>query len=320
MAARRAHRRRSRRWLGIVLAYDSYYWPPGRPRLAGELLRGRDGLRPLPGRGRWRRWPGGRTAGALAGGARAAASRTSTRTPRSGGRSMFSGFMINTWIAATMVAVIAGVVGFFVVLRGSAFAAHAIPHGAFAGAAGAILIGANTILGLGVFAVGGALGIGWLGRRGRHDVATALALVLMLGLGALFLSLASSTRRRSTRCSSARCWACPPTSCCPMAGLGLACILAIAVLYRPLLLTSITPEVSRGARGEPGADGDRLPARGRARGHHDRAGGGGVPDVQPDDRPRRPPPAPSPTARVAPWGSRWRSPSPSSGSGSPSRT
>ena len=82
---------------------------------------------------------------------------------------MFSGFMVNTWIAATMVAVIAGVVGFFVVLRGSAFAAHAIPHGSFGGAAGAVLIGANTILGLGIFAVGGALGIGWLSRRGRHD-------------------------------------------------------------------------------------------------------------------------------------------------------
>ncbi len=39
---------------------------------------------------------------------------------------MFSGFMLNTWIAATAVAVIAGVTGFFAVLRGSAFAAHSI--------------------------------------------------------------------------------------------------------------------------------------------------------------------------------------------------
>ena len=50
---------------------------------------------------------------------------------------MFSGFMVNAWIAATIVAVVAGVVGFFIVLRGSAFVAHAIPNGAFAGAAGA---------------------------------------------------------------------------------------------------------------------------------------------------------------------------------------
>ena len=53
---------------------------------------------------------------------------------------MFSGLMLNTWIAATAVAVIAGVTGFFAVLRGSTFAAHAIPNGAFAGAAGATLL------------------------------------------------------------------------------------------------------------------------------------------------------------------------------------
>ncbi len=101
---------------------------------------------------------------------------------------MFSGFMINAWTVASIVAVVAGLVGFFTVLRGSAFAAHAVPNGAFAGAAGASLLGINVLIGLGVFSLLGALGIGLLGRRGRHDVATALALVLMLGLGALFLS------------------------------------------------------------------------------------------------------------------------------------
>src|SRR6202034_3051665 len=101
---------------------------------------------------------------------------------------MFAGFMINAWVVATIVAVIAGVVGFFVVLRGSAFPAHAIPNGAFAGAAAARLIAADTLIGRGVSAVLSALGIGALGRRGRHDVATALALVVILALGAVFLS------------------------------------------------------------------------------------------------------------------------------------
>src|SRR5579872_5359012 len=101
---------------------------------------------------------------------------------------MFSGFMINAWTIATVVAIVAGVVGFFVVLRGSAFPAHAIPKGAFAGAAAANLLGINELLGLGAFAVAAALGIGALGRRGRHDVATALALVVMLALGTVFLS------------------------------------------------------------------------------------------------------------------------------------
>ena len=47
-------------------------------------------------------------------------------------------------------------------MRGSAFVAHAIPNGSFAGAAGASLVGVNTLLGLGVFSLGGALGIGLL--------------------------------------------------------------------------------------------------------------------------------------------------------------
>src|SRR5260370_42222495 len=93
-----------------------------------------------------------------------------------------AGFMMNAWTTATIVAVVAGVVGYLVVLRASAFPAHAIPKGAFAGAAGASLLGINTLIGLGVFSLLGALGIGSLGRRGRHDVVTALALVMMLAL------------------------------------------------------------------------------------------------------------------------------------------
>ena len=53
---------------------------------------------------------------------------------------MFSSFMINTWVVATLVAIVAGIVGFFVVLRGSSFAARALPLGAFPGAAAAALL------------------------------------------------------------------------------------------------------------------------------------------------------------------------------------
>src|ERR1700753_293520 len=99
--------------------------------------------------------------------------------------------MLNTWIAASIVAVLAGVLGFFAWRRGQSFAAHAIPNGAFAGAAGASLIGLNVIWGLAVFAVAGAPGLRALRPRARHDVVTALALVVMLGLGALFVSLST---------------------------------------------------------------------------------------------------------------------------------
>jgi len=165
---------------------------------------------------------------------------------------VFSGFMITTWIAASVVAVIAGVVGFFVVLRGSTFVAHAVPHGAFGGAAAAVLVGVNTMVGLGVFAVGGALGIGWLSRRGRHDVATALTLVLMLGLGALFLSFSVEYSAAIYSLLFGEVLGVPAGELLPIAGLAIACVAAVAVLYRPLMLTSVAPEVAeaRGIRGQ----------------------------------------------------------------------
>jgi len=165
---------------------------------------------------------------------------------------MFSGFMTNAWIVATLVAVIAGVVGFFVVLRSAAFPAHAIPNGAFAGAAGAALLGVNTLIGLGVFAVAAALGIGWLGRRGRRDVVTALALVVMLALGAAFLSHTTEYAPEIFSLLFGEVLGVSVSQVWPVVGLGAACLGAIAVLYRPLLLSSAVPEIAevRGVRSD----------------------------------------------------------------------
>jgi zinc/manganese transport system permease protein len=161
---------------------------------------------------------------------------------------MFSGFMVNAWIVASIVAVVAGLVGFFTVLRGSAFVAHAIPNGSFAGAAAANLVGVNTIAGLGAFALLGALGIGLLSRRGRHDVATALALVVMLGLGALFVSLSVEYAPEINSLLFGEILGVSASQLLPTAGLALVCLIAIGFLYRPLLLSSIVPEVAE-ARG-----------------------------------------------------------------------
>jgi zinc/manganese transport system permease protein len=161
---------------------------------------------------------------------------------------MFDPFMVNAWVTGSVVAVIAGVVGFFVVLRGAAFVADAVPQGAFAGAAGASLLGINTLVGLGVFALAGALGIGWLSRRARRDVATALILVMMLGLGALFLSFTVEYSSEIFSLLFGEVLGVSASEILPIAGLGLLCVLAVAVLYRPLLLTSIAPE-SGAARG-----------------------------------------------------------------------
>jgi zinc/manganese transport system permease protein len=152
--------------------------------------------------------------------------------------------MMNTWIAASVVAVIAGVTGFFAVLRGSTFAAHAIPNGAFAGAAGAGLLGINVIWGLAVFAIAGALGIGALGRPARHDVVTALMLVLMLGLGALFVSFSTEYAETAYSLLFGEVFGVSSTEVLPILGLGVAAIAAIGFMFRPLMLTSAMPEVA----------------------------------------------------------------------------
>ena len=152
--------------------------------------------------------------------------------------------MINTWIAATLVAVVAGVVGFFVVMRGAAFAAHALPLSAFPGAAAANLLGVNPLLGLLVFSALGVAGISWLARRARRDVATALSLVMLLGLGALFLSRTTEYFQATYALlfgeilgvSSAELW--------PVFALSSVSIALVVVMFRPLLLNSVSPEIA----------------------------------------------------------------------------
>ncbi len=161
---------------------------------------------------------------------------------------MFSGFMVNAWEVASIVAVVAGLIGFFVVLRGSAFVAHAVPNGSFAGAAGASLIGINTLIGLGVFSLFGALGIGVLGRRGRHDVVTALALVVMLGLGSLFLSFTVENASEVYSLLFGEVLGISTNEVAPTAALAFVCVAAILLLYRPLMLSSVLAEVGE-ARG-----------------------------------------------------------------------
>ncbi|WP_269854846.1 metal ABC transporter permease [Streptomyces sp. RPT161] len=161
---------------------------------------------------------------------------------------MFADYMLNAWVVATIVAVVAPVVGFFVVLRGSAFVAHAVPEAAFAGAAGASLLGLNTIFGLGAFALGASLGIGMLGRRGRHDVVTALALVMLLGAGSLFLGWSTEYAPEIYSLLFGEVLGVSGNEIGLTALLGALCLGAIAVLYRPLLLTSVAPELAA-ARG-----------------------------------------------------------------------
>ncbi|MGI0130040.1 MAG: metal ABC transporter permease [Thermoplasmata archaeon] len=99
-------------------------------------------------------------------------------------------FMVNAFEAGTIIAIVAGIVGYFVVLRRSAFATHALGHVGFSGAAGAVLFGVNPVYGLLLFTTSGATGMALLGRRASNrDLEIGTVLAFMLGVGLLFLTL-----------------------------------------------------------------------------------------------------------------------------------
>src|SRR2546428_9963874 len=74
-------------------------------------------------------------------------------------------FMQNAYVAGTLVALLAGIAGYFVVLRGQSFAAHMLSQVGFPGAAAGVLLLVPPVAGLLVFCLAAALGVGWLGRR-----------------------------------------------------------------------------------------------------------------------------------------------------------
>jgi zinc/manganese transport system permease protein len=164
---------------------------------------------------------------------------------------MFSSFMENAWIVATMVAVVAGIVGFFVVLRGNTFAAHALPLGTFPGAAAAGFLGVNELWGLVGFAVLGVAGISALGRRQRNDVATALTLIFLLGLGTLFLSLSRQYSQGVYGLLFGDVLGVSAADIPPVAAIGFFVVAATALLFRPLLLSAVSADLAA-ARGVSG--------------------------------------------------------------------
>ena len=171
---------------------------------------------------------------------------------------MFDDFMVNTWIAATLVAIVAGIVGFFVVIRGASFAAHALPLSAFPGAAAANLMGVNPLIGLLVFSGLGVTGISQLARHGRRDLATALSLVMLLGLGALFLSRTTEYFQAVYALLFGQVLGVSNADLGPVAVLGAVSVALIVILFRPLLLSSVSPELGGGQRRVGPPDGSSV--------------------------------------------------------------
>jgi zinc/manganese transport system permease protein len=160
-------------------------------------------------------------------------------------------FMRNAFMAGTIVALVAGVVGYFVVLRGLSFAGHALSHIGFAGATGAVVVGANPVVGLLVFTVASALGMGALGKRIRgRDVAIGIVLAWMLGLGVLFLSLYTGYATEAYALLFGEILGISGRDVLVTGIAGAVTLLGLALLYRPLLFASVDEAVAE-ARGVP---------------------------------------------------------------------
>jgi zinc/manganese transport system permease protein len=160
-------------------------------------------------------------------------------------------FVRNAFLAGTVVAVTAGIVGYFVVLRGLSFAGHALSHVGFAGAAGAVALGLPAVLGLMFFALLGALGMGALGERARgRDVAIGIVLSWSLGLGVLFLSLYKGYATEAYALLFGQILGISTLNVAVTVLASAVALVGVGVLYRPLLFASIDPESAQ-ARGVP---------------------------------------------------------------------
>ena len=159
-------------------------------------------------------------------------------------------------LAGTFIALAAGLVGHFVVLRNQVFTGDALSHVAFTGSLGAYAAGIPPLLGLYGATVGTALGMGSLGGRGRsRDVVIGTVFAWVLGLGVLFLSIYTTTRSSADGAAGVNVlfgsiFGISLAQAVTAALVGTGVSAAVLALGRPLLLSSIDTEVAAG-RGIP---------------------------------------------------------------------
>lgn len=152
-------------------------------------------------------------------------------------------------------AVVSAVVGVFTVLRGQSFAGHALTDVSTAGGSGAVLLGVSPLLGFVGVGVAGAGAMDLIGVqrvRGR-DLATGIVLGASTGLAALFLYFDTTTRATTGATQQilfGSIFTVDPTTIPVVVGFGVASVGIMALIYRPLLLASVSPDIAA-ARGVP---------------------------------------------------------------------
>ena len=160
-------------------------------------------------------------------------------------------FMTNAFAAAGIVAVVSGVVGYFLVMRGQTFAGHALSHIGFAGATGAGLIGLAPLWGLVGFTLAAGVAMGLLSERiSNRDVAIGVVLALALGFGLLFLHYYTAFATQATALLFGNVLAVDRGMIATLAALGFITLAALAAIMRPLIFASLQPELAE-AKGVP---------------------------------------------------------------------
>ncbi|HEY9639075.1 MAG TPA: metal ABC transporter permease [Coleofasciculaceae cyanobacterium] len=164
-------------------------------------------------------------------------------------------FMQNAFLAGTLIAFIAGIMGYFMVLRGQSFAGHTLANVGFAGAAGAVLVGWPPVTGLLLFGIGTALGIDALaGKRSKTQWEQAVAIgtlqTFALGLGLFFVQLSSSYAASIYALLFGAVLGISDRDVMVVAGTTVVTLMGLLAIARPLLFASIDPDVAE-ARGVP---------------------------------------------------------------------
>ncbi len=159
--------------------------------------------------------------------------------------------MRNALEAAALVAVVSGAVGYMLVLRGQAFAGHALAHVGFGGATGAVLLGLDPLWGLMALTLLAGAGMGMMGERlAERDVGVGMVLALSLGLGVLFLHFVTGFAAQTTSLLFGNVLAVEAGTVWVLAALSSVCLAGLGLIFRPLLFASLQPELAE-ARGVP---------------------------------------------------------------------
>ncbi len=154
-------------------------------------------------------------------------------------------FMVNAFAASGIVAVLAGIVGYFLVMRGQTFAGHALSHVGFTGATGAVLLGMPPLWGMIGFTLAAGLGMGALGEKlSGRDVAIGVILSLSLGFGLLFLHFFTAYATQATALLFGNVLGVSHEMLLVLAGLAVVSLGALAVIMRPLMFASLQPELA----------------------------------------------------------------------------